>query len=85
MAAMANDNKDKEPIPVKTKNLFVFKTDKKFVGAQIEVVQANGNIIAKQVLLKRKMIVDFDNVKLGAYTIRITKGNQIQEFQYEKK
>ena len=67
------------------KNLFVFKTDKKFMGAKVEVLSSNGDVVTSQMLKKRKMIIDFCDVKHGAYTIRITKDNEIKEYQYEKK
>lgn len=70
---------------VKDKNLFVFKSSKKFLGANVEVVYDNGVVLTSQILAKRKMIIDFSDVKQGAYTIRVTKGKQKEEFHYAKK
>ena len=71
--------------PAKYKNLFVVKTDKKFTGAKVEVISAHGDVLTSQNLQKRKMIIDFGSVQIGTYTIRVSKGDRIQEFQYVKK
>jgi hypothetical protein len=86
LTTMAKDKpKEVEPGSAKNKNLFVFKAEKKFVGAMVEIIQANGNVISEQLLMKRKMIIDFDNMKDEAYTIRLKKGDAIKEFQFKKK
>jgi hypothetical protein len=72
-------------VRIKDKTLFVYKTDKKFIGATVEVVYANGDIIATQKLEKRKIVIDFADVKAGDYTVRVTKGKRVEEFYYEKK
>jgi hypothetical protein len=69
----------------KLKNLFVFKTEKKLVGAKVEVLSENGQVVTSQVLQKRKMIIDFCDVRYGTYTIRVTKGEDVKEYQYTKK
>jgi hypothetical protein len=73
------------PASGKSKNLFVVKTDKKLVGAKIEVIYANGRVVSSQTLQKRKMVIDFGDVKDGSYTIRLSKGDTVKEFRYEKK
>jgi hypothetical protein len=67
------------------KNLFVVRTDKKFLGARVEVLYSNGELVTSQTLQKRKMIIDFCDVKHGSYTIRLLKGQEVREFSYEKK
>ena len=69
---------------IKEKNLFVFKTNKKFLGASIEVLHSSGDVVTAQILAKRKMIIDFSDVKEGSYTIRVTKGKLKEEFEYKK-
>lgn len=71
--------------PEKYKNVFVFKGDKKFEGAKVEVLYANGEVVTTQTMQKRKLIIDFCDVKEGVYTIRVSKGNRMQEFHYNKK
>ena len=70
---------------VKEKNLVVFKATKKLIGASVEVIHSSGDVVTAQILAKRKMIIDFSDVKEGSYTIRITKGKQTEEFAYAKK
>jgi hypothetical protein len=85
---MANGTSRVEPVDTlasKSENLVVFKADKNFVGATVEVFYANGDRIAVHKLKKRKMIIDFCNVKHGTYTISITKGKYQREFEYVKK
>ena len=72
-------------IESKHKNLFVFKVEKALKGAEVEVYSASGNLITKQKLSTRKMIIDFKEVKFGAYTVQIKKDGAVQEFNYEKK
>jgi|SRR6187399_2351719 hypothetical protein len=72
-------------VPAKYKNLFVFKADRKYVGAKVEVLTSTGAVVTTQTLEKRKMIIDFCDVKSGSYTIRVSKGHNVQEFQYDKK
>ena len=69
----------------KHKNLFIFKVDRKFKGAQVEVSYANGEVIANLKMEKRKLIIDFCDVKFGSYVIKVMKGNNVQEFQFVKK
>jgi hypothetical protein len=69
----------------KNKDLLVFKTEKKFAGALVEVYTSQGELLTSQHLLKRKMIIDFGSVMKDTYTIRVVKGNAIREYQYIKK
>jgi len=69
----------------KHESLYVLKTDKQLVGAQVEVFFSNGKLITAQKLQKKKMIIDFTDAKLGTYTIRVTKGGTTKDFRYIKK
>lgn len=72
-------------VATKHKNLFIFKVDRIFKGADVEVSYANGEVITNLKMEKRKLIIDFCDVKFGSYVIRVMKGNNVQEFQYIKK
>lgn len=74
-----------ELVSSKHKNLFIFKVDRKFKGADVEVSYANGEIITNLKMEKRKLIINFCDVKLGSYVIKVMKGNNVQEFQYIRK
>ena len=69
----------------KASSFFVLKAQKEFVGATVEIYRADGALVTAQSLEKRKVIIDFRSVKYGTYTIRVTKGEKTQEFQYVKK
>ncbi|QOI96481.1 MAG: hypothetical protein HRU69_02820 [Flammeovirgaceae bacterium] len=87
-AAAVIPSKHEEVVDIvntKYKNLFVFKAERKLIGARVEVYSMNGDLVTAQRLHRRKMIIDFCDVKFGEYTIRITKGNEKQEFHYVKK
>jgi hypothetical protein len=83
MAAPATEAVD--VIETRYKNLFVFKAERKYLGARVEVVSMSGDVVTAQRLHRRKMIIDFCDVKFGEYTIRIVKGDQQQVFTYVKK
>jgi hypothetical protein len=72
-------------VPSKHKNLFVFKAERKFVGATVDVYYSNGDLVTTHTLQKRKMIIDFCDVKFGEYTIRIKKGDAVEVYRYVKK
>lgn len=84
VAALAKRDR---PVPGlnKSKNLFVFRSDRDFIGARVDVLFADGEVITTQTLQKRKMIIDFCDVKYGTYTIRVIKGDRVKEYQFEKK
>jgi hypothetical protein len=85
IAAMANEPAKKwEPAGGKNKSMIIYKADKKLVGGKVEIL-SNGNLVAEKVLQKRKLLIDFESMRVGSYVIRITKGNEVTEFTYEKK
>jgi hypothetical protein len=86
IAAMAKDvsHVPVKQIATKDKGLFVFKADKNLLGAKVEILQSNGSLIAEQLLTRRKLVIDFNDIRAGLYTIRITKGMKTQELHYLK-
>ncbi len=72
-------------IEPRQKSLFTLKAEKQFVGAQVEIYNASGELITTQSLQKRKMVIDFGDAMLGLYTIKVVKGDSKQEFKYLKK
>jgi len=65
--------------------VFVLKAEKRFVGAKVEIFAANGNLITAQKVDKKKLVIDFGDVRKGVYTIRLTKGDERQEYTFEKR
>jgi len=85
-AAMASLNEEVLPGSRETTSKsFVFKADRKYIGASIEVCNENGDRLMVQKLEKRKVKIDFGQARSGEYTIRIRKNNTIQEYRYVKK
>jgi hypothetical protein len=66
-------------------NLFVFKVARTFKGATVEVYYSNGDLVATKTMGKRRMIINFCDVKSGSYTIRVRKENKVEEFKYFRK
>jgi hypothetical protein len=67
------------------KNLFVYRAERKFLGAKVEILSVNGDVLAQQHMRNRKVIIDFRDVRFGTYIIRVSKGVYTQEFTYTKK
>ena len=69
----------------KDKNLFVFRTDKNLVGAKVEIFGTSGELMTTQMMNKKKMYIDFGDVMVGTYTIKVSKGQTVQEYQFTRK
>jgi hypothetical protein len=67
------------------KDRLVFRVEKKFKGAEVEVLSITGQSILRQTLLKRKAIIDFGNVKSGTYIIKVKKGMLVKQFEFQRK
>lgn len=70
---------------IKHKNQFVLTVDKDFIGGHIVVLSADGHQVTSQRLLKRKMVIDFFDVKAGVYTILLKNEDEILEYEFVKK
>lgn len=68
-----------------SENLLVLKANRKFKGAAIEVFSSSGYLVTSKKLNRRKIVIDFKNVRTGDYRIRIKKGNKQEEFSFRKK
>ena len=65
-----------------SKNELVMKLEKEFLGATVEVIAADGKILAVNSLQRRKLVIVFAEQKVGSYLVRFTKGTLKQEFTY---
>ncbi len=72
-------------VATKEQNVFEFRVDRKFKRALIEVYQADGELVAVTAISRRKMIINFNDVKAGKYVIKVKKFNQVEVFNFEKK
>lgn len=61
-----------------------FKVDKELVGATINLLYSNGDVVAKEVLLKKRMVIDFCKVKTGDYTVFIEKDGVKRKIEIQK-
>jgi hypothetical protein len=85
-ALMAGPSEDHKGIFSNRGNdLVVIKTAKDMVGAKVEVFSSAGDLVTAQITQKRKMFIDFADVTLGTYTIKITKGDKVKEMSFNKK
>lgn len=67
------------------RNLFVFTAKRDMRGADVKVYSAVGDLITAQRLKRRKMVIDFGEVKQGSYRIEVVKGSKKEEFVFEKR
>ena len=84
-ATPVDQKSSSKTISSKHQNLFVFKVERKFKKALIEVYYGNGDLVAITAMARRKMIINFCDMKSGSYTIKVKKNNRIEEFQFVKK
>jgi hypothetical protein len=54
-------------------------------GTQVEIYTSNGRLLTAQTHYKKEVAIDFCDAKLGVYTVRVTKGDNSNEFHYVKK
>lgn len=73
-----------ELIDTDSKNILKFKVDRDLVGATIKLVFANGDVVAQEELVKKKMIIDFRDSRDGSYTVVIEKGSYSEKIQVKK-
>lgn len=78
-------NRGTERISSKHKNLFIFKAGRKLIGADVKILDESSEVITQLKLKKKKLVIDFCDVKYGSYFIMVLKDDTIQEFHFEKK
>lgn len=61
------------------------RTNTKPSGTQVEVYTSNGKLLTTQTLYKKDLSIDFCDARLGVYTVRVTKGENTNEYHYVKK
>jgi hypothetical protein len=85
LSVLAASNDDQIDKIDSNSQVFVFKVDREFKGGRIEVLSAEGKRVTAQRLMRRKIVIDFCDVKTGVYTIVVTKDDQVKEFEFVKK
>lgn len=64
---------------------FVMKVDKDLFGGEVVVTYSTGEVVSTMTIKRKKMVVDFDKVKFGSYTIQVIKdGVEVDQFAFNK-
>lgn len=64
---------------------FVMKVDKDLLGGEVLVTYSTGEVVTTMTIKRKKMVIDFDKVKFGSYTIKVVKdGVEINAFNFNK-
>jgi hypothetical protein len=66
------------------RDVFYFKVNKVLVGSTLEVYSSTGEMIFTAKVCHRKAIVDFYLENAGTYSIKLKKGDKVEEFTYVK-
>lgn len=71
--------------PDKDKNVFVIRADKNMIGAKVVIFDPSGGKLATKILKNKKTAIDFRNMQIGEYTIRVyPKNNRTKEYHFTK-
>lgn len=65
-------------------NRLLLKMDKTLLGGTINIIYSNGDIVTKEVLKRKKLMLDLSKVKQGDYTVIISKDGQKENFHFSK-
>jgi hypothetical protein len=86
LAASADKIKAKSPVHVVSSRMdvFYFKVDKEFIGAELEIYSQDGVKLFTQTVDHRKVLVDFYFENAGKFVILIKKGDFHAEFNFVK-
>jgi len=68
----------------KRMNVFYFKVDKEFLGADLEIYDMDGKKLFTQKVERRKILIDFYYEDAGKFIIFVKKGDTLEEFQFIK-
>lgn len=85
LASLASPRHDTIEVRKSKPHMFVFAVAQDLIGAQVEVYAANGDLVMQETLCRKKMIIDFSDVKTGTYNIIVKKGALSETFKYEKR
>ena len=84
LITLASFAKEKEAVHVVAArmNTLYLKIEKDFAGSTIEVYNEAGELIANEAITDRKILIDFDAVCNGLYTIKVKKNNDETVLDY---
>ncbi len=84
--APADKIKSKSPVHVVSSRMdvFYFKVDKIFLGAELEIYSQDGVKLLSQKVEHRKVLIDFYYENPGKYIILLKKGDVQEQFNFIK-
>ena len=85
VAVFGPSTKAAHVVSSKQKDLFVFKMNKSWQGARVELIAPDGGVIFHQRLMKQEMAFNFCDMNRGTYKITVTKNHHTEKFLYIKK
>lgn len=72
-------------VPSSQEDHFVMKVDKDLFGGEVIVTYSTGEVVTAMTIKRKKVVIDFNKVKFGSYTIQVMKeGNEIESFTFNK-
>jgi hypothetical protein len=84
-AGAAQSNKAMSVMVLSTSHeVFYFKVGKEMLQGSVEVYNDQQQLVGRQVLDKKKMIIDFFDAAPGNYRIKVLKQEQSFEYTYQK-
>jgi hypothetical protein len=84
LITLASFAKEKETVQVLVArmNTLYLKVEKDFAGSVIEIYNEAGELIATEAITERKILIDFDTVCNGVYTIKVKKNSEETVLDY---
>lgn len=66
-------------------DLIMVRLEKSQKGSEVVVLHSNGDLVMSKVVKRRKMIIDFSEVKFGTYSIVLMKdGAELESITFKK-
>jgi hypothetical protein len=83
-AAFAENGEKKEQVKVLStkREIFYFKVEKKLIGATVEILDENQQVVKTEQIVNKKTIIDFFFLEDGNYTVSIKKDCEQFNFKY---
>jgi len=77
--------RDRSVLVLSTKrHIFYFKINRQYRGGSVKVYNERNEMVAEEMLVHHKMLIDFHEVMPGKYIIRVENGTLQHEFTYIK-
>lgn len=65
--------------------LIMLRIEKDQIGSEVMVFHSSGDLVMSKIVKRKKMVIDFSEVKYGTYTVILMKdGAEIDSFIFKK-